>query len=73
MVPPAMATAETGGFDMAWLGTVMAINAKYKCTQMMGTARRALGGCLHSQTRKPTKLGTASQRMASDKGSNSAT
>ena len=38
MVPLAMATAETGGFGTAWLGTVVAINAKYKCTQTMGNS-----------------------------------
>ena len=33
-----MATAETGGFGTAWLGTVVAINAKYNCTQTMGNS-----------------------------------
>ena len=31
-----MAIVETGGFGTAWLGTVVAVNAKYKCTQTMG-------------------------------------
>ena len=33
-----MATVETGGFGTAWLGTIVAINAKYKCTQTMGNS-----------------------------------
>ena len=31
-----MATTEIGGFGTAWLDTVVAVNAKYKCTQTMG-------------------------------------
>ena len=33
-----MATAETKDFGMAWLGTIVVVNAKYKCTQMMGNS-----------------------------------
>ena len=33
-----MATAETEDFGTAWLGTVVAINAKYKCTQTKGNS-----------------------------------
>ena len=73
MVPLAMAIAETGGFGTAWLGTVVAINAKYKCTQTMGTARHAPGGCPHGRTRKPMKLDDAAQRTTPDKGNTSAT
>ena len=33
-----MATAATGGFGTAWLGTDVAVNVKYKCTQTMGNS-----------------------------------
>ena len=36
MAPPAMATAETGELGAAWLGTIMAVNARYKCTRAKG-------------------------------------
>ena len=53
---------------MAWLGLAADVNATNKHTPRWGTAGRAPGDCPHGRGCKPTRLGTASQRAAPDKG-----
>ena len=36
MAPPAMATAKTGELGTTWPGTVVTVNARYKCTRAKG-------------------------------------
>ena len=62
-----MATAKIGGF---WRGMARHSHGHQRNILvhiMTGTARRALGGCPHGRTRKPTKLGPTSPRTVPNK------
>jgi len=53
---------------VAWLGSAVGVNAMSQHTPRWGTAGHAPGDCPHGRGCKPTRLGTASQRAAPDKG-----